>query len=227
MNKRDCEIRIRVTPCGVDWQKIQWRIGGDRHTLWPSAVMGGQFSELVTAVYCLYSEGYDSHTNCRRKIHRYRHDWDCENAGSSGEHTVTAEVEWDEEGRFADITLIRRCSDWKRPTPGRYDPVDIELSYRWGKWNYTVDGRDLCYAVARAATEALKKYGFRGYHSSSGSCECCGDKIDVEQLLFLKAYALDALEVRELRPVWEKPKSWMRAGGTSLEKEMELLLFDM
>ena len=59
LHKRNCDIRIRPTPCGADFQKVQWSIGGDRHVLWPSAVMGGQFSDLVTAVYCLYSEGDD------------------------------------------------------------------------------------------------------------------------------------------------------------------------
>lgn len=202
-------------------------IGGDHHTLWPSAVMGGQFSKLVTAVYCLYSEGYDSHTNCRRSIHRYRHDWGGENATGTETHAITTEVLWDEEGRYDNLTFVRRCVGWKYPTPDRYDPIEIELQYRGGSFTYTVDARDLCYAIAKAATKALKKYGFRGYHSSSGSCECFGDSINIEQLLFLKAYALNVLEVRELKTVWRKPKSWMGAAGTSFEKEMELLLFDM
>ena len=227
LNKRNCDIRIRLTPCGADFQKVQWSIGGDRHTLWPSAVMGGQFSDLVTAVYCLYSEGYDSHTNCRRSCYRYQHDWDSENTTREDIHTIITMVRWDEEGRTDDITLIRRCSHYKTPIPDQYDPIDIELQYRQGKYKYTVDGRDLCYAISKACTKALKKYGFRGYHSSSGSCECFGDVINIEQLLFIKAYALNALQVRELKEVWRKPKSWMSAAGTSFEEEIQLLLFDM
>ena len=228
LNKRNCDIRIRLTPCGADFQKIQWSIGGDHHILWPSAVMGGQFSDLVTAVYCLYSEGYDTHTNCRRSIRQYQHDWESENAAGTDHHTIITKIQWDEErGGLDDICLTRRCKEWNYPTPDQYDPVEVELQYRRGDFKYTIDARDLCYAIAKAATKALKKYGFRGYHSSSGSCECFGDSINIEQLLFIKAYALNVLEVRELKTVWKKPKGWMSAAGTSFEDEIELLLFDM
>lgn len=185
--------------------------------------MGGQFSDLVTAVYCLYSEGDDGHSNIKRPLHRYQHDWD---ETEEGLHTITTAIEWDEEGRFVDITLVRRDTDWCRPTPDSFDPVDVELTYWRGTFRYTVDGRDLCYAVARACTEALKKYGFWGYHYSSGNVSC-GDNIDINRFLFLKAYALNAMEVRVLAEKWRKPKSWMSADASCFQEEMELLLFDM
>lgn len=180
---------------------------------------------MVTAVYCLYSEGYDSHTNCKRSIAGYRHDW--EKRGENLVHTVTTQVEWDEEGRYSHITLVRRCMDWKAPVPDGCDPITVELKYRGRSFQYTVEARQLCYAIAKAATQALKKYGFWGYHSSSGSGECFGDSINVEQLLFIKAYALNVLKVRELKPVWRNPRNWMGADGSSFEEELELLLFDM
>ena len=187
--------------------------------------MGGQFSDLVTAVYCLYSEEWDDHTNCQRTCRLYQHDWnkDC----SSGLHTITTAITWDEEGRFDDIIFTRRCFGWKDPTPGTYDPIDVAFLYQNGRYKYTVDGRDLCYAIAKAATAALKKYGFLGYHRSSGSSECQGDTIDINKLLFLKAYALDALNIRKLKTVWKQPGSWMGADGTRIENEIELLLWDM
>ena len=89
-----------------------------------------------------------------------------------------------------------------------------------------MDGRDLCYAVAKACTEALKKYGFKGYLKSSGE-QYVGDKIDLEMLLFIKAYALDAFEARSISKAWEEPSGWRQAYASSFEKEMELLLFDM
>ncbi len=46
-------------------------------------------------------------------------------------------------------------------------------------------------------------------------------------ILFIKAYALDAMEVRELKTVWKGDQRWQKAVGTSLDKEIELLLFDM
>ena len=180
--------------------------------------MGGQFSGLVTAVYCLYSEEYDSHRNCRCVLRRYHYEWE--------NRQISTEVEWDEEGRIDRIRLTRRCVD-ETVSWDDCDPIEIELEYSNKIFRYVVDGKELCYAIAKACTQALKKYGFRGYHSSSGSFECFGDVINVEQLLFVKAYALDALEVRELRTIWEKPKHWMCAEGTSFEKEIELLQFDM
>ena len=66
-----------------------------------------------------------------------------------------------------------------------------------------------------------------GWKPVTWACECFGDSINIEQLLFIKAYALNVLEVRELKTVWKKPKGWMSAAGTSFEDEIELLLFDM
>ena len=45
--------------------------------------------------------------------------------------------------------------------------------------------------------------------------------------LYSEGYALDAMEARELKEAWRDPHSWMEAEGTSFEKELELLLFDM
>jgi hypothetical protein len=84
----------------------------------------------------------------------------------------------------------------------------------------------LCYAIAKGYTEALKKYGFQGYLRSTGM-QYIGDTFEMEELLFVKAYALDAMESRELSTAWEEPKSWRGAEKSSFEKEIELLLFDM
>ena len=71
-----------------------------------------------------------------------------------------------------------------------------------------------------------KKYAFQGYVRSSGS-QYIGDYFEIEELLFVKAYALNAMEGRELTVAWKKPKGWMSAKSSSFEKELELLLFDM
>ena len=92
---------------------------------------------------------------------------------------------------------------------------------------YTVDGRELCYAIARGCTEAIKKYGFVGYRQSSGMQDP-GDSFDVHELLFVKAYALNAMDIRERTVVWRQPDALHRtAEASSFEKELELLLFDM
>ena len=48
-----------------------------------------------------------------------------------------------------------------------------------------------------------------------------------DKLLFIKAYALDALEIRSVTKLWKTPNNWESASASSLEKELELLLFDM
>ena len=75
-------------------------------------------------------------------------------------------------------------------------------------------------------TEALKKYGFQGYLPSTGQ-QYIGDTFEMDELLFVKAYALDAMESRVLQKAWEHPKGWWSADFSSFEQEIELLLFDM
>ena len=63
--------------------------------------------------------------------------------------------------------------------------------------------------------------------STGGDCNGFGDVIDLHMILFSKAYALNAMEVRELKTVWNDVRSPRVEEGTSFEKEIELLLFDM
>ena len=54
LNKRECNIRFRLTPLSGDFLRVHWRIGGDNHYFFPSAVMCGQFSSLLAAVAVAY-----------------------------------------------------------------------------------------------------------------------------------------------------------------------------
>jgi len=55
--------------------------------------------------------------------------------------------------------------------------------------------------------------------------DCCqGNSIDYEKMLFLKVYALDAMEVRKLMWMDAEDEGWRLS---SLEKETELLKFEM
>ena len=74
--------------------------------------------------------------------------------------------------------------------------------------------------------EAIKKYGFFGYAHSSDPDQHAAEQMNINQLLFIKAYALDALEIRTVKKVWENTDHDY-ASASSLEKELELLLFDM
>ena len=139
---------------------------------------------------------------------------------------TTVKFDWDEEGRFVHFKLTRSNPLLTPPPVGVPDPISIELDTIYGKYHYVIDGRDLCYAVAKGCTEALKKYGFQGYKKST-SGQYSGDNIDINMLLFVKAYALDAWEARDTQLAYQIPDGWHEAYSSSFEKEMELLLFDM
>jgi hypothetical protein len=230
LNKRECNIRIRLTPIGADFMRVHLRIGKDNHYFYPSCVMGDQFSSFLTAVYCLYNEGYSYHQlHSRQWKRRFGCEFQTPSEENGNRYFMSIPVSWDEEGRIDDIILSRSSAkqDYFSIAPkGVPDPIGIEISYKKGNFKYTVDGRDLCYAVAKGYTEALKKYGFQGYLRSTGM-QYIGDTFEMEELLFVKAYALDAMESRVLQEAWKHPKGWMSADFSSFEKEIELLLFDM
>ena len=182
--------------------------------------MAGQFSVFLDAVYRLYSESNFSHGFVRRiQPDKGPHSMPCWRSVST--------VKWDEEGSVVSIRLSRRHNDSIEEMTMDSDLIDIELDTSQNKFCYCVEGKELCYAIAKACTETIKKYGFMGYcFSSDDSCRR-GETIDLNKLLFIKAYALGAMEARELHLLWREPKGWMNAHGSSFEKEIELFLFDM
>ena len=230
LNKRKCSISIELVPCGADFLKVVLSIGNDSHTFWASSVMGNQFSSFVGAVYQLYTEKYDTHSHNRGIDSKAKHICPQEDPSLlNDEEKVMSHVCWDGEGVLFHITFTRKrifCGD---RVSDEEDLIEIGIGNPDDHQDtYTVDGRDLCYAVAKAYTEAIKKYGFYGYYSSTGgNCNGFGDVIDIHMILFIKAYALGAMDARRLETVWKKENSWMRAEGTSFDKELELLLFDL
>ena len=185
--------------------------------------MGDQFAAFLQAIYCLYEEKRWPHLF----YYRGNPDYQCiTNPENKGEIIRTTKVNWDEEGRFVKFTFTRRCTDRTAILGDAPDPVEVEIDSVFGIDRYVVDGRDLCYAVAKGCTEAIKKYGLLGYTKSTSN-QYYGDTINIKDLLFIKAYALDALEARETEQAWENPNGWEKAEKSSFEKEMELLLFDM
>ena len=139
---------------------------------------------------------------------------------------IESKICWDEEGPLDLISFCRLASTRPHfPPKEDPDPVTVTISYEdredvSGTYSYTVDGRDLCYAIGKAASDAIKKYGFNGYHYSTGCDAVIYDLFDMNQLVFFKAYALNAMEARTL-----KEEGW--GFSSSFEKELELLLFEM
>lgn len=228
LNKRNCDIRIRLTPWDGDFMRVHFRINGDHHYFYPSCVMGDQFSVFLTAVYCLYNEGPGTHYLHGKRWKRGFDAgvWEYPSNENGNHYYKSIPIFWDEEGRIIHVVVSRRSKTEEVLPAGVPDPITIKFKYWKGNFEYCIDGRDLCYAIARGYTEAIKKYGFQGYLHSSGM-QFLGDSFEMDELLFIKAYALDAMESRELSTAWVHKNDWRTAKSSSFEKEIELLLFDM
>ena len=224
LNKRSCETRIRLTPCGTDFQKVQMRINGTNHEFFLSSIMGSQLSSFLSAVYCLNNEEDHEHGYFYRYWKALKREYPFNR--TDGNYSTSVDLHWDGEMYgYASITLSRTSpSDKPRPLD-EADPITIVIRRRKCQ-KYIVDGHDLCYALAKAYTEALKKYGFKGFQKSAAN-QYAGDSVDMEEFLFVKAYALGVLGARETKTAWQNPTGWEEAFSSSFEKEIELLLFDM
>ena len=224
---------MELRPLGSNHLEFIWDIDGDHHEFYASSVMGGQFSLFLKAVYCLYLEKGDPHRNFGRDVKLW---WNLPTEDESlrkGEDRANTEFSWDGEGSLVYFRFSRVRSECLSGVFPEKDPIFIEIRYhrhRKGPMHtYVVEGRDLCYAVAKAVTDALKKYGIHGYYRSTGdSCDVCqGDVIDPEQFLFIKAYALSVMESRSLTPVQIEDDGFDCSESSPIEKEVELLLFEM
>lgn len=220
LNKRDCNIRIRLTPCGAWYQKVQLYIGGDHHVFWPFTGAGGQFSSFLHAVYELYDDKTVKHTHGRIiPPNRGRHPEPC--------YRSIAYFSWDERGREEKFRLIQRYQNPMRCVPDGPDPVELEIFLPDKTFRYTVDGRELCYALAKAFTVSIKKYGIGGFCLGSRENYKFQEQLALNQMLFIKAYALGLPEVRNVEKLWAEPSGWKYGLATSLEAEIKLLLMDM
>jgi len=208
LKKRDCDIKIKLTPSGTQYLHFEMDIRGDHLDFLPASTVGEQFGAIISALYTLFHENDDGHN-----------EWHHRDYISDEEHiihTAITKVLWDNEGTVIDIIMSR---EYKFDIDYENDLLEIEIQ-KYGKVlkKYTVKTKDLCYAVAKACTEVLKEYGFYGYRYSTEY-----DYFKLHQLLYIKSFALLNFEARELSSESEDdmPKK------TPFEKEMELLLFDM
>ena len=203
LKKRDCNIKIRIEPLGAYLMEVVFDFGDSKLEYMPSSAMSGQFGDFVSALYTLYTEGFDGHN-----------DWHQKEYHSNGDHRVcatTTKVLWDAEGTCMEIEMYKEVN-------GDTIRIRTRKDFRKTYNEYIVNDRDFCYAVSKACTEAIKRFGFYGYQYSTG-----GDLIQMHQLLFLKAYALGKMQARQLK-VLDKDYDCRKS---NFEREMEIFLFDM
>lgn len=223
--KRPCPIHMKLVPYGAGWTDVHLTIGNDQLYFIISYALGDTFTDLLAVLYFLHPMNEDPE-HAENFV-------DClQGRVEDGEVVEVAErIEtfpctvipipyqgsfvWDEEGA---------CSRW---TIEREPTADTDFDVRIGidlcrdekteHFEYVVRYRDLCYAVAKACTEVLKFHGIYGYHHS-----IYHDDMHLRYLLFLKGVALDVPEVRKLTCFEDG-----NGVGSSFEKELELLTFDM
>ena len=209
LKKRNCGIDIKLTPSGAQFLHFEMDVAGDKFDYLPASTVSVQFGAFVSAVYKLFIEDFDDEQT----------EWGKPEYLSDENHvihTVVTKVSWDEEGTDIDIIFSRKVTDG---IDYENDMLDIEIrSYDDLLKKYTLKTKDFCYAVAKACTEVLKKYGFYGYRYSTEY-----DYFILHQLLYIKCFALGNFEARELTPNRENAGALQ----TSFEKEIELLMFDM
>lgn len=204
LKKRDCGIKIKLDPAGNNYLNISFDFYGKELSFSPSSAMEGQFGDFISALYVLYYEHGEGHDGWKqRESHTEK--------GTNHIIAVTSTVDWDNEG---EVMTIKMTKDYDENAHDIL--IRITIDYGETFQEFTVNDKDLCYAVAKACTEVLKEYGIYGYRYSTEY-----DNFDLHKLLFIKAYALDCMEVRELAHITELTKK------SNFEKELEILLFDM
>lgn len=225
--KRDCEIEMKLVPYGAGWTDFYLNIGDDKLYFIITSVWSDQFSKLLEVLYYLHPEQNDPHRNDDVEY------WDGILKKVNGNYKVVeivervgtfpvtvrpipykTEMHWDEEGASSHWIFTRE------PTEDKDFELQIDISINrkeTKEYSYKVKYKDFCYALAKTCTEVLKSHGIYGYHHSTYE-----DDINLRHLLFVKAVALDCLEIRELTDNGDG-----KGESTSFEKELDLLLFDM
>ena len=238
LQKRDCPVIIRVLPRGAGWTDIEWFVPAEmeKPLVLTASYIGGLFGDFIRALYCLspsqrgYTRGYhitdflpfEYDTSTQRLGQIYV-------KGESSPNLTYMEIphktrfHWEEEPGGSDWVLAR-VFDGDTASEDNVFLVQVDISlnrypnegHRKFEYSFTVEYRELCYAVAKAMTDVMKEYGFSGYSESTSD-----EVINVNELLFLKAIALDCMEAREL--FYFDNDSWK----TDFDKEHQLLIFDM
>lgn len=227
--KRDCPIHMELVPYGSGWEDITLDICGDNHWWSVSGCLGDGFWALVESLYALYlHHNYDRLEAQKRLTEEEEFIGDFENGeivnmrpmpeeynGSFFSLPKAAEFLWDLEGWEVQWKLTKE-SGQERDFLLTVDLEETDDEHK--TFHYTVKYSDLCYAVGKAITEALKIHGFAGFHTSVWESD-----VNVRHLCFLKACGMGMPDA--VQPVYSGEKG--EGDVSSFADEIELLLFDM
>ena len=229
--KRDCPVKMTLVPYGAGWEDVFIDIEGNQHHYVVSGCLGDGFGALVESLYALYPQ--QSYCEQEKRLISAEAEFVCDYKDGKKTNVrprtsndlsyfivpTKAKFTWDGEGRGV-------CWSIERPANEEHEfPITIELSEWDGSsfddktnktYKYVVSFADLCYAVGKAMTEALKSHGFTGFHESVWESD-----INVRHLCFLKACGMGHPDA--FRPLGTKEKGVV----SSFADEIALLMLDM
>ena len=210
LQKRDCSIKIEFCNIEAGWLDAKIKFN-DKEIKVISSYIGPSIEVLLEAIYMIHPNSsyhdnskYVKYTEIKGMAEGQEVDWNV---------PYKAEFYWDEEGSYVDWyfehtpTLENEFDLNVKIIASRRDTKEIK---------FTVSYKEFCYALAKAFTDMLKKYGIFGYHHS-----WYGGDVNFRQLLFIKAIALDADDMINTN-IDDKYSVF-----SDLNKELELLMFDM
>lgn len=219
--KRNCPITMSIKPDLTGWVDVTLNIEGDCR-IFSICDDGGcdNFWELPWCLYKLYF-----YNGCVRRFPNVLSDDGLTILEEGPNALRSVSFKWAEENRY---------EDWRITAPLDIEAtsiVSIDITEDKGvfskggrtwttsKSHYDVSFCDMCYAVGKAITEAMKLYGFTGFLESQGG------QILVSALCFLKACGMGKPEFLVARKVISDDQRGHIK--TSFADEIELLMFDM
>ena len=210
LEKRDCSIDFHVDFLSQRWQHFDFTINGEKQKFTCSAAVSKMLGDFIDVLYELYIESDEAGETKVKHTH--------DDPSSSTITGIDADFEWDYEGEVLNWKISRLL----------YEPeimLDITLDYKYGEKisHCRVPYFDLCYAVAKATTELLKKTGIIGYHYLGEY-----DYIDIHHFLYIKHLGIFGKPIPYLQyPQEDFEPHNIGDKKTSFEDEIQLLTFEM
>lgn len=229
LKKRDCPIRIGLTPVGAGWIDMTLEVADDRYEISISGCLGSGIGGFIGCIYQLY-RGKDSNPDKGMIEDIYEFVDVKKNGQVVGRRARAAsDKAWYEVPKTTVCDLSEEGHGYVfRFEREAVNTTDFNVEMMVEEYGCVYEGQeriftynmrysDLCYAMGKALTEAVKSVGFGGF------CEDAWDTdVSIRHLCFLKAVGLG-------HPEWVMPtcENAKAPAKTSFAVEMELVDFDL
>lgn len=199
IQKRDCGIKIKFYELKAGWLYMDFDIKDMHFTFKSSYCLGDGIEDLINVIYGL---------------NPIREDFEYDDRINHADCCIpiSAQISIDEEGSNIYWKIERENTK----------EIDCNLKINLivdreetTSYNFTVKYKDFCYALAKACTEMIKKYGFIGYWKSYWR-----NGFPLRQLLEIKAVALNNYDY--VKTIFDNDSE-----KSDINKEIEFLLMDM